>query len=231
MLEPLLTPQIKDYRLSWLCGRSWSEKSFACTNEGVFIAQGETDPCGYSTTHMTIWLPWLFDLHDSLFNKWVSWTSMLHHIGYNKPIMEMWVTWIMTWLNMTWHENVDTFALLLECMLSYSATGWWMSSWCIIASPPHGEVLRVFDGPWLAWWSFSMLFLACMLEGLTGSSVREGTCSSYSSTSHALFIPPLVNLYFYMCFLHSSHSSSCHVCWCTCTCSHSWRDDIKSKTS
>jgi len=53
-LEPLLTPQRKDYRLSWLRGMSRGEESFACTNEGVFIAKGETDPCGYSTTLMTV---------------------------------------------------------------------------------------------------------------------------------------------------------------------------------
>ena len=51
---------------------------------GVFIAKGETDPCGCSPTLMTVWLPWLSDLHDSMFNKWVSWTSTLHHIDWQQ---------------------------------------------------------------------------------------------------------------------------------------------------
>jgi len=54
MLEPLLPPQRKYYSLSRLCGRSQSEKSFACTNGWVFIAKGETDPCGCSTSLMTV---------------------------------------------------------------------------------------------------------------------------------------------------------------------------------
>lgn len=55
------------------------------------------------------------------------------------------------------------------------------------------------------------------------SSIREHI------SLHASFIFPLVNLSFCMCFLCSSHLSSCHVCWCKCTSSHSWQDDIKSK--
>ena len=53
-LEPLLAPQIKYYRLSRLCGRSQGEKSFSCTNEGVFIAKGETRFFDCSTSLMTI---------------------------------------------------------------------------------------------------------------------------------------------------------------------------------
>lgn len=48
-------------------------------------------------------------------------------------------------------------------------------------------------------------------------------------SSHASFVRPLVNMSLYMCSFHSFHSLSHHVCWCTCTYSHSWRDDIKSK--
>lgn len=54
------------------------KNSFTCTNEGVFILKGEIDPCGCSTTPMTIWLPWLFVQQ-----------------------VEMWVTRLMTWLEMT----------------------------------------------------------------------------------------------------------------------------------
>ena len=62
-----------------------------------------------------------------------------------------------------------------------------------------------------------------------GSIFHEGACSSHSSASHASFVHPLVDLSFYMCSLHSSYLLSCHVCWCTYTCSHSWRENIKSK--
>lgn len=41
-----------------------------------------------------------------------------------------------------------------------------------------------------------MLFLACMLDGLTGSFVRKGACSLHSSASHASFIHLFVNLSF-----------------------------------
>ena len=75
--------------------------------------------------------------------------------------------------NMTRHHSVGTFVLLLEWMSSYSAIGWWMSSWCITASPPHGKVCRVFDGIWFTWWCLGTLVLACMLEGLMGSYVCE----------------------------------------------------------
>ena len=37
------------------------KNSFTCTNEGVFVAKGETNPCGYSTTLLTVWIPWLFN--------------------------------------------------------------------------------------------------------------------------------------------------------------------------
>lgn len=59
----------------------------------------------------------------------------------------------------------------------------------------------------------------------------NGACSSIHEdiSSHASFVHPLVNLSFSMCSLHSCHFSSHHVCWCTCTCSHSWQNDIKSK--
>ena len=177
---------------------------------------------------MTIFLPWLSDLHDAMFNKSVSWTSTSHLIDWQQA--HSIDVGNMTH-DLTRHDNAGTFVLLLECMLSYSAAEWWMSSLCIIASPPHGEVLRVFDGPCFTWWSFSMLFLSCMLEGLTGSFFREGACSSRSFALHASFIRPLVNLPFCMCSIRSSHSSSFHIFWCTCTCSHSWWDDIKSKTS
>ena len=177
------------------------------------------------------WPLWLFDYpHDCLtsmtFRLYMTLCTTSGSLGLpcyitlidNKPIMEMWATW----LDMNWHDNAGIFVLLLECMSSYNAAGWWMSSWCIIASPLQCEVRRVFHGPWFPWWSFSMFFLACMLEGLIGLSLHEGTFSSHSSISHASFISLLVNLSLCMCSLHSFHSSSCHVCWCTGAYSHSW---------
>jgi len=147
----------------------------------------------------------------------------------NKPIVEMWVTWLMTWLEMTWHDNDGTFVLLLECMSNYSDAGWWMSPWCNITSRPHGEVRGVFDGPSFAWWIFSMLFLAFMLEGLIGSSIREGACFPCSSTSQVSSIHPLVRLSFCMYSLRSFHSSSCsrdRLCLCIrCYCYNSCMND------
>jgi len=52
-LEPLLTPQIKDKNSLGYVGGVEVKKYFSCTNEGVFIAKDETDPCGCSTTLMT----------------------------------------------------------------------------------------------------------------------------------------------------------------------------------
>jgi len=48
-------------------------------------------------------------------------------------------------------------------------------------------------------------------------------------SSHASLFCSLLNLSFCMFSLHSSHLLSHHVCWFTYTCSHSWRDNIKSK--
>jgi len=187
---------------------------------------------------MAVRLPsWPFDFHEIFTYMTLCSTSgslgLSHYITLieNKPILEMWETWLMNWIDMTWHENAGTFVLLLECMSSYNSLEWWMYSWCTIASPLNGEVRSVFYGHWFAWWSFSMLFLAFKLEGLIGSRVREGACLSCLSASHASFLRLLVNLSICMCSFHSSCSSSWHVFWCTCTCNHSWWDDIKSKTS
>jgi len=101
-LEPLITPQRKYYSLSRLCGRSWGEKSLACTNEKVFIAKGETDPCGCSTTFMIIWLPWIFDF-TWLFIQQVGLLDF--HVTLHWlivwPTVEMWKTWLMIGLDMT----------------------------------------------------------------------------------------------------------------------------------
>ena len=183
---------------------------------------------------MVAWLPsWPFYFHYSLtYMTLCSKSGSLALPRYitlveNNPIVRMWVTWLMNWIDMTWHDNAATFM----CMFDYSSAGWWMSSWCIIASHLHGEVHGVFDGPWFAWRHFSMFFLACMFEDRAGSSICEGAFLSHLFTSHVSFIHPLVKLSFCMFSLFSSHSSTFHVRWHTCTSSRSWWDKIKSKTS
>jgi len=96
--------------------------------------------------------------------------------------------------DMARHDSDGTFMMLWECMSSYSIVGWWMSSWCFTASPPHGKVRGVFDGFWFAWWSFGMLFLAFILEGLTGSSIRERCMFLHSSVhEHILHVCSFVH--------------------------------------
>lgn len=48
--------------------------------------------------------------------------------------------------DMTRHDIDGMFMLVVVSMSSRSAIEWWMCSSCIIASPPHGKVCRVFDG-------------------------------------------------------------------------------------
>ncbi len=75
---------------------------------------------------------------------WVSWTSTLHYIDYNSMAHnsdEVEMTH-----DMTQHESASMFMFLVVSMLSFSATKWWMFSWCIIASSPHDKVWKVFDG-------------------------------------------------------------------------------------
>jgi len=97
------------------------------------------------------WPLWLFDFpHDYLaymtlqLYMWVSWTSTLHCIEYNdmahsSDLAEM-------THDMTQHNKAGMFKLLVVSISSYSVVEWWMCSWCIIASAPHGKVYGVFDG-------------------------------------------------------------------------------------
>jgi len=89
VLEKLLTHQRKYYRVSWLCGRSWGENSFACTNEGVFMVKGETNPCVCLNTIIIVWLPWLFVQQVGLldFHVTLHWYKIW-------PTIEMWMTWL-----------------------------------------------------------------------------------------------------------------------------------------
>lgn len=75
--------------------------------------------------------------------------------------------------DMTRHDSVGTFMLLLVRMSSCSVAGWWISSWCVTASPPHGKVHGVFNGHWFAWCCIHTLLLSCMLVSLSGLSIRE----------------------------------------------------------
>jgi len=169
--EPLLNPQIKDYKLSSLCGRSQAEKSFACTNEGVFIGKGETNPCGCLTSLFTIWFPWpfnftwlliwkvdLLDFHDTL--HWlIVW-----------PIVEMWMPWLMTRLDMT--------------VLAHSFYCWCACQVVVLMGDgcPRGvsqlklcmascmESLMVIG---FSWCCIRTLLLICMLACLTSLSIHK----------------------------------------------------------
>ena len=97
---------------------------------------------------VTVRLPsWLFDssiLHDSSYDMWISWTSMLHYINlhsmaHNSDVSDM-------THDTTRHESASMFMMVVGSMWSCSVVEWWMCSWCITSSPPHGKVCRVFDG-------------------------------------------------------------------------------------
>ena len=47
------------------------------------------------------------------------------------------------------HDSASMFMLILVCMSSCSVVEWWMSSWCIMASPPHDQVWKFLDGHWV----------------------------------------------------------------------------------
>lgn len=122
----------------------WKElrqKVISVQMRGVFIAKGETDPCDYSTTLRTVQLPSLLT-YMTLCSTSAS-LGFQHYITLinNKPIMEMWVTWIMTWLKMIWQDNAGTFMLLLECTSCCSAVKWWRSAWSLQCSFIHSSTL------------------------------------------------------------------------------------------
>jgi len=241
-LEPLLTPQRKDYRVSWLCGRSWGEKSFAYTNEGVFIAKGGTDPRGCSTTLMTIWLPWLFNF-TWLFVQQVGLLDfhITLHCLTTWPIVEMWVTWLdMTMLVHScccWSACRATMLLGVGCLHGVSQLHLCMArcteSLMVICSLDVALAHYSLLVCWKAWQVLLFTKGACSSIRLSVSTSCMFSCSSireyifaWSSvhehiSSHASFICLLVNLIFGMCSLRSLRSSSPHVFWCTCTCSHS----------
>jgi len=175
-LKPLLTPQRKFYRLSRLCGRSRGKTSFTCTDEGVFIAKGDSDPCDYLTTLMTIWLPWPFDF------TWIFvWQVGLFdfHITLNSlilsSIVEMWMTWPMTRLDMT--------------VLVHSCSYWCACHVVVFLGDgcPHGvsqfhvHMEKYVESSMVVkfTWCFLCTFLlTCMLAWLTSSTIHESACSS-----------------------------------------------------
>lgn len=100
---------------------------------------------------MSVQLPsWLFDLfdsstlHDSSYYMWVSLTSTLHTLIYNSTTHSSDAAKMTH--DMTWHDSFSMFMLLVVSMSSCNSAELWMCYWCIIASPLHGKVCRVFDG-------------------------------------------------------------------------------------
>lgn len=156
----------------------------------------------------------------------------------------------------TRHDSAGTFELLLVCMSSYKVVRWWMSSWCVTASPLHGKVCEVFDGHWVHLMLHSHVapcLYVCMLDRFVHFQKVYVHLSIHSQTHLHMFIHPYIckhiftwssiwkQVYLHASFAHSftnipfflyspcsSHTSSCHVYSCTCICSHSWQDDIKS---
>lgn len=156
----------------------------------------------------------------------------------------------------TQSDDVRTFVLVVVCMSSYSFARWWMSSWCIKASPLHGKMRGVFDSHWVRLMLHSHIgpFLyvgmldkfVCSLKAYVRPFVRPWThlhmllhpsiheqiftwlsiCEQNSL--HASFSHLFTNMSFCMHSPCSSHPLPHHVCSCTCICSHSWWDDIKS---
>ena len=117
------------------------KKSFACTNEGVFIAKGETNPCGCLTTLITVPLPWLFKFtwlfiqQVCLLDFHVTW-----HCLTVWPTIEVWTTWLTTRLDMTilvhscccWCACLTTVLLVMDfLMVCHSFTSAWKHAWSL----------------------------------------------------------------------------------------------------
>lgn len=136
-----------------------------------------------------------------------SYITLIDNIAYSGDVGDM-------TQDMTWHESAGTFMLLLECMSSYNVVGWWMSSWCITTSPPHGKLHGVFDGFWFAWWCLGMLLLSCMLEGLIDSFFHEWCMFVHSSICEQIFyVLSFICLwtYIFMIIYSWAHLFSCIV--------------------
>ena len=234
VLEPLLTPQRKDYRLSWLCGRSWGEKSFPCTNEGLFIANSETNPCDFSTTLMTIWIPWIFNFTWLFVQKvgLLDFHVTLHWLTV-WPTIEMWMTWLITWLDMI----VMIHSYYYWC--AYRAIVLFGDGCPHVMSQHHLRMEKCVESCWFTWCFFFTFLLACMLDSLKGSSISEECMFVYPSVyEHIFLVFSCIRLWTHICMIIYSrpHLFACifcslshHVCLCTCACNHSWNDDIKSR--
>jgi len=165
---------------------------------------------------------------------WVSWISTLHYIDYNSVAHRSDVAEMTH--DMARHDKDGMFMLLVVCMPSYSATEWWMCSWCIIASSSHDKVFEVFDG--LGVRLMLCVHVAPLLVLWHASCVRSFT--KKSPCMHSLFVRSQNNLFACIpCSLVreiiSSHALLVHpICYrimshpCTCICNHSWQDNIKS---
>ena len=105
----------------------------------------------------------------------------------------------------TRHDKAGVFMLLMVCMSSCSVVEWWMSSWCIIASPLHEKVCEVFDGLGVL-----LMFHVHVIPSLVLWHARcVRLFAKKSSRMHSLFVHSWKNLPAYAPF--SSCSSLCHV--------------------
>lgn len=178
---------------------------------GLFIAKSKTGPCDCSTSLMTVWLSWLFNF-TWLFKLQVGLLDFHVTLHWFTTI---WPTVVIV-ANMTRHDSASMFMLSLVCMSNCNAAEWWMSSWCITTSPPHGKVCVVFDGHWGSPdVAYAHCSFACTLACLTCLSIRESFSShvrSFAKTSlYASFVHPFTNTSSCMYSPNSSHFSSRHV--------------------
>jgi len=211
---------------------------------GVFIAKDTT------------WHLWLFEFpHDYLIfmNFWL---YMTLHITCGSLGLPSYITLIYNSMDhssdvadlihdTTRHDNVGMFMMLVMSMLRCNAVEWGMCSWCIIASPLHEKVCRVFDG--LGVHLMSHVHIAHSL--LLWDAFHDHPCMKNSphmyhpfvkkypfmnhllvkkySRMHCLFVRLRTNLLACALLVHPicRHVMSYS---CTCICNHSWWYGIKS---
>lgn len=198
----LLTPQRNDYRLSIMCGRSHGENSFTCTNEGLYIAKGETDLCDSSTFLMTIRHAWLFNfIYGTLGHP--------HYITLITTSVAQTSYVVKATHDTTRYEIAQMNMLNVVSLLSSYVVGWWVCSWCIISSPLHDKFFRVSDGL-----GIGLMVQACVCISFTCYFICFACSSNHEQVFYHAF---LLHFVCHRIMLHS----------CTFLCNHSWWDDIK----
>lgn len=215
----------------------WEEpmrKFFCMYKWGLFIVKVKTGPSDFSTSFMTVWLSTLHSSWSIGLPRYI--TLIYKSIAHSSDVAGM-------THNTNWHDSAGMFMLVVVCMSSCNATEWWISSWCIIASPSHSKLCRVLDGDWVRlmlhfhivpFLYFGMVdmfvhlqkyLLSCSFiceDILAWSSVRE------QISWHVSFVHPFANTCVCMYSPFSSRLSLFHVYSCTYDYNHSWRDDNKS---